>query len=122
MVRNDRVPGLNGLMFMRWKGDAPGTEVLASVQWFEKKDDLLRFYAESRKRADYKLGKFEEIALWKLGESGYLWTDGEHFLVSLGGSPAPPAEMVKAWLGMIPSSVAAMKKISVPKKAKDKKG
>jgi hypothetical protein len=32
---------------MRWKGDAPRTEVVASVQWFEKKN-LLKFYAQMR--------------------------------------------------------------------------
>ena len=32
IARNDGVPGLNGLMFVRWKGDNPGTEVMASVQ------------------------------------------------------------------------------------------
>jgi hypothetical protein len=109
IARNDKVPGLNGLMFMKWKG-GPGTEVMASVQWFEKKDDLIKFCAESKKRADYKLKKFEKTTLWKIGEAGYMWTDGEHFLVSLGGSPAPPSEMVKAWLEMIPSKVADVEK------------
>lgn len=117
IAQNDKVPGLNGLMFMKWKG-GPGTEVMASVQWFAKKDDLLTFYAKSKKRADYKLGKFEKTTLWKIGEAGYLWTDGEHFLVSLGGSPAPPPEMVKAWLGMIPSKVAEVEKEAKKKEAK----
>jgi hypothetical protein len=97
-------------MFMKWKGNAAGTEVMASVQWFEKKGDLLRFYAKSKKGADYKLGEFDETTLWKIGKAGYLWTDGEHFLVSLGGSPAPPPEMVKAWLAMIASKVAEVEK------------
>ena len=116
IARNDKVPGLNGLMFMKWKG-APDTEVMASVQWFEKKDDLLKFYAESSKGAVYKLGEFDGTTLWKIGEAGYLWTDGEHFLVSLGGSPAPPEEMVKAWLGMIPSKVAEVEKEAEKKEA-----
>jgi hypothetical protein len=41
-----------------------------------------------------------------MGEHGYSWTDGEHFLVSLGGNPQPPDEMVKDWLAMIGSKVA----------------
>lgn len=110
MADNDKVPGLNGLMFMRWKGEAPGTEVMASVQCFEKKKDLLAFYDQSKKRADYKLGEFDGTTVWKIGEAGYSWTDGEHFLVSLGGSPAPPPEMVKAWLAMIASKVAEVEK------------
>lgn len=108
MAQNDRVPGLNGLMFMRWKGDTPGTEVMASVQWFEEKEDLIDFYAKSTKRADHELGKLGDTILWEIGESGYLWTDGEHFLVSLGGSPTPSPEMVNAWLELIASEVAAI--------------
>ena len=110
LAQNDRVPGLNGLMFMRWKGDGAGTEVMASVQWFEKKEDLLAFYAGSKKRKGFKLGEFDGTVLWKVGESGYSWTDGEHFMVSLGGSPPPPPEMVKAWLAMITSKVADLEK------------
>jgi hypothetical protein len=110
IARNDRVPGLNGLMFMRWKGGDGSTEVLASVQWFEKEKDLLAFYAPSRKGKDYTLGEFDGTTLWKIGESGYSWTDGEHILVSLGGTPAPPPEMVKAWLTMVPSKVAEVEK------------
>lgn len=110
MLQNDRVPGLNGLMFMRWKGDDPGTEVMASVQWFEKKEDLLKFYAPTTKRKDYKLGELDSTSLWMIGENGYSWTDGEHFLVSLGGSPQPPEEMVKDWLAMIGSRVADIEK------------
>jgi hypothetical protein len=110
MAHNDKVPGLNGLMFMRWKGEAPGTEVMASVQWFEETKDLLAFYDQSKKREDYKLGEFDGTKVWKIGEAGYSWTDGEHFLVSLGGSPAPPPEMVKAWLAMIASKVAEVEK------------
>lgn len=115
MLQNDRVPGLNGLMFMRWKGDEPGTEVMASVQWFEEKDDLLKFYAPTTKRKDYKLGEFDGTALWMIGENGYSWTDGEHFLVSLGGSPRPPQEMVKAWLSMIGSKVAEIEREATKK-------
>lgn len=110
MAHNDKAPGLNGLLFMRWKGDAPGTEVMASVQWFEKKKDLLAFYDQSKKREDYKLGEFDGTKVWRIGEAGYSWTDGEHFLVSLGGSPAPPPEMVKAWLAMIASKVLEVEK------------
>lgn len=110
MAKNDRTPGLNGLMFMRWQGDAPGAEVMASVQWFEKKEDLLKFYATTTKREDFKLAKFNGTTVWKLGENGYSWTDGEHFLVSLGGAPPPPQAMVKAWLVMIDSKVAEVEK------------
>jgi hypothetical protein len=110
MQQNDRVPGLNGLMFMRWKGDQPGTEIMASVQWFEKKDDLLNFYATTTKREDYKLGEFDGASVWLIGENGYSWTDGEHFLVTLGGDPRPPDEMIKEWLALIGSRVAELEK------------
>ena len=109
MLKNEGVPGLNGLMFMRWKG-GPGNAVMASVQWFEKKDDLLKFYTSTTKRKDYQLSEFDGTTLWKIGENGYLWTDGEHFLVSLGGSPPPPEGMVKDWLAMIGSKVAEIEK------------
>lgn len=109
LLQNDRVPGLNGLMFMSWKG-AAGTVVTASVQWFEKKDDLLKFYASTTKRKDYKLAELDGYSLWMIGENGYSWTDGEHFLVSLGGSPRPPEDMVKDWLSLIGSKVAEIEK------------
>ena len=62
MARNDKMPGLNGLMFMRWKGDDAKTEIMASVQWLENKEDLLKFYAMTTKRQDYKLGEFKVSA------------------------------------------------------------
>ena len=43
IAENPKVPGLNGLMFMRSKGAAPAMEVVASVQWFEDTGDLLHF-------------------------------------------------------------------------------
>ncbi len=109
VARNDKVPGLNGLMFMYWWGDA-GITIKASVVWFEKKDDLLKFYASTTQGNDYKLGEFNGTRIWKMGKDGYTWTDGEHFMVSLGGPPLPPEEMVKDWLGMIGSKVAEIEK------------
>lgn len=119
LAKNDKVPGLNGLMFMRWKGDEE-TEVLASVQWFENKQDLLAFYAQSKKQKDWELGEFNDTPLWKIGKNGYAWTDGEHFLVSLGGSPLPPPEMVEAWLDLISSKVADVEKKNASKEAEKK--
>ncbi len=110
MAKNDKVPGLNGLMFMRWKGDDPSAGVEATVVWFEKKDDLLKFYVSTTKGNDYKLGEFNGTRIWKIGENGYTWTDGENFLVSLGGAPLPPEEMVKDLLYMIGSKVAEIEK------------
>ncbi len=109
MLKNDGAPGLNGLLFMKWKG-GPGNSVTASVQWFEKKDDLLNFYTLATKRKDHQLGGFDGTTLWKISENGYSWTDGEHFLVSLAGSPPPPERMVKDWLAMIGSKVAEIEK------------
>ncbi len=117
ILENDRVPGLNGLIFMYWRGDDPNSFVMASVQWFEKKDDLIKFYRQTTKGQDFKLGEFDGTTLWKVGESGYSWTDGEHFLVSLGGNPPPPREMVKDWLAMIGNKVA-----EIEKEAKKKSG
>ena len=122
MAQNDRVPGLNGLMFIEWEGDDADTGVMASVQWFEKKKDLLTFYAQSHKRKDYELGKFDETILWNIldenrKEIGYSWTDGEHLLVSMGGSPSPSPKMVKAWLALIPSKVAEIEKEAKKKEA-----
>lgn len=105
-AKNKGVPGLNGLMFASWKGEAAGTEILASVQWFEKKANLIEFYTKTKKRADYKLTEFNGTTLWRIGNAGYSWTDGEHFLISLGGNPDPPPAMVKDWLDLIPSKVA----------------
>ncbi len=106
MARNDKVPGLNGLMFMRWQGDDALTEVTASLQWFENINDLKDFILNSPQFETFTLGQFERTTLWTIGDMGYAWTDGKHFLVSMGGRPRPPAEMVRAWLGMIESNVA----------------
>lgn len=114
LAHNIQVPGLNGLMFMRWMGDNPGTEILASLQWFEKKDDLLKFYRSTTSGKDYKLDAFDGIKVWKIGENGYSWTDGEHFLISLGGSPRPPDEMVRDWMTLIGSKVGEI--VELPQK------
>ena len=37
---NDRVPGLNGLMFVKYKNGA-GEQIQMSIQWFEDKEDLI---------------------------------------------------------------------------------
>jgi hypothetical protein len=102
---NPRVPGLNGLMFMRWKGANPATEIVASLQWFEETIDLLPFYRAERARTARGLLSIGNTVIWKTGEQSYLWTDGEHFVVGLGGSPAPPQEMMEAWLALIESNL-----------------
>ena len=45
-----------------------------------------------------------DTVIWKTDEHSYLWTDGEHFVVGLGGSPALPKEMLEAWLALIESN------------------
>jgi hypothetical protein len=102
-AENPRVPGLNGLLFMRWKGADPATEVVASVQWFEETSDLLPFYRAERARTGRGLLPVGDTVVWKTGEHSYLWTDGEHFVVGLGGSPTTPREMLEAWLALIAS-------------------
>ena len=104
IAENPKVPGLNGLMFMRWKGAVPATEVVASVQWFEKTSDLLTFYRAEKVRTGQGLLAIGDTVIWRTGEHSYLWTDGEHFVVGLGGSPAPPTEMLEAWLALIESN------------------
>lgn len=114
MDKNDRVPGLNGLMFLEWTGTEPGTSVKAEVLWFEQTLDLLRFYASETKRENQKLVEFNGTRIWKMSEDrreGYVWTDGKHFMVSLAGSPHPPEEMVKDLLAMIGSKVAEIEKL-----------
>lgn len=101
---NPRVPGLNGLIFMRWKGANPATEIVASVQWFEETTDLLPFYRAEKARTARGLLSMGSTVIWKTGEQSYLWTDGEHFVVGLGGSPAPPQAMLEAWLALIESN------------------
>lgn len=104
MAENPSVQGLNGLLFLRWKGVDPSREIVASVQWFEKTDDLLIFYRAERARVGRGLLPIGDTVIWKTGKSSYLWTDGEHFVVGLGGSPAPPREMLEAWLVIIGSN------------------
>lgn len=104
MAENARVRGLNGLMFMRWKGAEPASEIVASVQWFEETSDLLPFYRAERTRTGRGLLPIGDTVIWKTGENSYLWTDGEHFVVGLGGSPAPPLEMLEAWLALVESN------------------
>lgn len=104
MIENPRVPGLNGILFMRWKGADPAKEIMASVQWFENKEDLLAFYRKEKARRRAGLFVVADSVVWKTGESSYLWTDGRHFVVGLGGAPAPPREMLEAWLALIESN------------------
>ena len=101
---NPRVRGLNGLMFMRWKGADTQAKVVASVQWFEETSDLLPFYRAEKARTVRGLLAIGDTVIWKTSENSYLWTDGEHFVVGLGGSPTPPKEMLEAWLALIKSN------------------
>ena len=110
MTKNDKVPGLNGLMFLNWFGGAPDTKVSAEVLWFEKKDDLIKFFTSRTKGNDLKLDEFNGTKIWNIGEDDYAWTDGEHFMVSLVGSSRPPEEMVKDLLAMIGSKVEEIEK------------
>lgn len=96
-AENPRVQGLNGLMFMRWKGAEPATEVVASVQWFEETSDLLPFYRAGKASQVRGLLPIGDTVIWKTGENSCLWTDGEHFVVGLGGSPALAAN--RSWPG-----------------------
>ena len=108
---NSRVRGLNGLMFVRWKGAEPATEIVASVQWFEETSDLLSFYRAERARTGRGLLPIGDTIVWKTGEHSYLWTDGEHFVIGLGGSPAVPQEMLEAWLAMIDSNLPDLARV-----------
>ncbi len=101
---NPIVPGLNGLMFIRWKGADPEIEVIASVLWFDETNDLLQSYRAETARSGLVLLPIGDTVIWKTSEHGYLWTDGEHFLVGLGGSSTPPREMLEAWLALIESN------------------
>ncbi|MEM9403423.1 MAG: hypothetical protein AAGA44_13175 [Pseudomonadota bacterium] len=100
---NPEVPGLNGLLFMRWKGDDPSTEVTASVQWFADAQDLLSFYRSEKERTAQGLQTVGDTVIWKTSDNSYLWTDGAHFVVGIGGNPTPPQDMLKAWLELIAS-------------------
>ena len=105
IASNTAVTGLNGLLFMRWKGTDPAMEVTASVQWFERAEDLLAFYRKEKARTARGLQVVDDAVIWKTSEQSYLWTDGKHFVVGIGGSPAPPEEMLKAWLELIESNL-----------------
>lgn len=104
MAENTRVPGLNGLMFMRWRGEDVGTEVTASVQWFEDTALMLSFYRNEKARRGFSLAPIGDTVVWTDRESVFAWTDGAHFVVSLGGAPRPPKEMLEAWLALISSN------------------
>lgn len=103
LAENTTVPGLHGLLFMRWTGASPDIEVMASVQWFQNREDLLRFYRAEKKRSTRGLRSIGNTVIWRTGDNSYLWTDGEHFVIGIGGSPAPPDEMLEAWLTLIES-------------------
>ncbi len=105
LATNDRVPGLNGLMFVRWKGEDVGTEITVSIQWFERLEDLRSFYTTSPQSQNFTLGDFAGTKIWQIGGYGYAWTDGRHFLISLAGNPTPPDEMVNDWLALIENRV-----------------
>ena len=111
---NQSVPGLNGLMFMRWKGEDPATEVVASVQWFERTSDLLAFYRAEKARTARGLETVDNTVIWKTSEHSFLWTDGKNFVVGIGGSPKPPPEMLTAWLGLVASNPPDLARVSTP--------
>tara|TARA_B110000483_G_scaffold139508_1_gene166643 strand:- start:649 stop:1179 length:531 start_codon:yes stop_codon:yes gene_type:complete len=118
MAINNQILGMNGLMSMRWRGDDPHTEITASVQWFEHRSDLLNFYAEGVNRDGFQLGQINGAVVWEIGEHGFSWTDGEHFLVSLIGSPPPPPKMLNAWMASVPSNVAEIENAKRPNSGK----
>lgn len=111
IAENPKTPGLNGLMFMRGKGASPDMEVTASVQWFEKREELLPFYRDSPARHSYSLMPIGDTIIWTDRENTYLWTDREHFVVGLIGSPAPSRKIIEAWLALIDSNPPDLAKL-----------
>lgn len=111
MKQNDRVPGLGGLVFAYYKDDA-GSRIMLEILWFEYKDKLLAFYdsqlkTQLKQQKELKKSKVEDSVIWGNGDKAYYWTDGEHFVVSMGGAPIPP-EMAKSYLKLVPSRVAEL--------------
>ena len=111
MKKNDRVPGLNGLMFAYYKDDG-GSRIMVSVQWFENGKDLQAFFdsniAQQLKipeQKGLKKRKFEGSVIWSNGTQAHYWTDGRNLMCSEGGESVPD-ELVEAYLKRIPSKVA----------------
>lgn len=118
---NDKVPGLNGLMFAYYK-DKEGNRVEFSVQWFEDKKKLLEFYESNlehmqRQMKGLKKIKINDNEVWGYNGKMYAWTDAEHIMLSMAGNTVPP-EMVKAYLKAVPSKIDAIDK----KEEKDQSG
>jgi len=98
---------------MRRKGANPATEVVGSVQWFKKTSDLLLFFRAEKARMQGGLLSIADKVIWKTSEHRYLWTEGENFMVGLGGSPLPPREMLEAWLVLIESNPPDLARVPI---------
>ena len=110
LKENDRVKGLNGLMFAYYKKQPNGPRITLSIQWFEKEEDLLKFYnGNMLKQQGWEKKKVADCVVLSMKGMAYQWTDGEHFTVSMGGAPIPP-ELAKAYLALVPSRVGELAK------------
>ncbi len=112
------VPGQNGLLVVQWINVQQEAAVLAKIRWFEDKEAALAHWKSARplgdtrkERGDLELTKVDDKTLWKLHDTAYLWTDAEHFVVSLVGSHTPPPEMLKALLAEIDSKVDELEQV-----------
>lgn len=113
-TENPKVKGMNGLLLMRWRGESASVEVTASVQWFEKTADLLDFYRGSQRPKILGLKSIDKRVVWKTENAGYFWTDSEHFVVGLIGSPPPSEELLKAWLSLVASRLPELAAVPLP--------
>lgn len=109
--QNNRVPGLHGLAFVKYKA-AGGNQIMLSIQWFEDKEKLQAFFEsgikmQRKQQPGLKTRKVAGSTVWANGAMAYYWTDGRNFMVSMGGAAVPP-EMAKAYLDVIPSRVTEM--------------
>jgi len=102
---NDPLPYLGGVLFARYQ-HADGTEVTIFVQWMEKEEDLpARYGSEVKTQIEQQPG-FNRVnvgqhVVWRKGDTGYLWTDGNHSIVTIEG-PSIPTELVERYLDVIP--------------------
>lgn len=107
MKNNPQVPGLGGLMFVRYKSGKTD-EVELSVTWHEDKQALDSFFARTKQNPMFKKHKVgEQVILQFKQDDGQAcsWTDGKHLVISMLSGEPIPEELINAYLAVIPSAL-----------------
>jgi len=99
-------PGLRGILVANYRS-AEGEHISVYVQWFDDRQKLLSYFNTyvDQRAGFFERSQFEGVGIISIhNDSWYLWSDGQQFMVTVGGAPMP-AEMIRQYLQAIPSKV-----------------